>query len=191
MGNLVKKLILPLAFSFLSIFNAKTPISEKIDISEFYKTKKEHYEKRIKETFSNLNKIIYTNSVEKHGWNKWQTIEETLLLNAGNCIDKSIYEWNQLNKLEIPTKLVMGSLTDSSENYHVWLEAIIGRDTLIIECSKFPRIFLRDTLSRNCYIPLKLDNTSEAKIKKLEKGLQMKLNIRNYKQPSTQQHSFP
>ncbi len=178
--NLIKKLILPLAISFLSVLNLNAPLSETINIDEFYKTKREFYEKTINETFLNLNKIIYIPSFEKHGWNKWQTIKETLLSNTGNCIDKSVYEWNQLNKLGIPTQLVMGLFTDSSEDYHVWLEYIVGRDTFIIECSKEGHIYLRDSLPKNYYVPIKIDEARKEKLKKLEEKMGMKLDFKYY-----------
>lgn len=163
-------LAMPLSLKNINYFNKKL----------FNENHKEIYKKEIKDSFPRLKDIEYIKVLEYYGWYYWQTPKETDGLKKGNCLAKTIFEWDYLNKRGIKTRIAVGKLNRNDTIFHSWLEYIAGGEKFIIECSLEGHIYKRANLPEDKYAYFKLSDAFLEKIKDFEERSGMKLDFKNY-----------
>jgi hypothetical protein len=149
MKNLAKFLI-PAILYFSTASSVQNPSCENILREYEERDKKEYYERTIKSFFNKIENITYKKDIDVHGKREyWQTLKETDSLKTGDCGDKAIYTFYNLNERGIEVILNFGKLNKESEVYHLWNEYSIGSENYILETSVKPKIINKDSIDLN------------------------------------------
>lgn len=177
----LRNILFATIFSFIFLSSPKRLNSYEGNLNHIENYLEEEYIlKNVKKSFKELEKIKYCKAIDKYGWNYWQTPQETERLKEGNCVAKSIYEWDLLRQKNIYSEIVWGKMGDTSKVNHFWLEIYLANKTFILECSKNGNLYSRDSIPKNKYKYLKIGKGGKEKIKDYEKRTGVHLDFKYY-----------